>query len=59
MDRLYERGLISIAKSKAKAVVHTKAVRSAAEEGFRRGLTAPCPVANATQDAHEALEASA
>jgi hypothetical protein len=41
MDRWYEHGLISIAKSKAKSVVHTKAGRNAAEEGFRRRLTAP------------------
>jgi hypothetical protein len=40
MDRLYERGLISDPKSKAKSVVLTEEGQLAAEEAFRRRLSA-------------------
>jgi mRNA-degrading endonuclease toxin of MazEF toxin-antitoxin module len=40
MDRLYERGLISDPKSKAKSVVLTEEGQRAAEEAFRRRLSA-------------------
>jgi len=41
MDRLYERGLISDPKSKAKSVVLTEEGQLAAEEAFRRRLSGP------------------
>jgi mRNA-degrading endonuclease toxin of MazEF toxin-antitoxin module len=41
MDRLYERGLISDPKSKAKSVVLTEEGQRAAEEAFRRRLSGP------------------
>jgi mRNA-degrading endonuclease toxin of MazEF toxin-antitoxin module len=41
MDRLYERGLISDPKSKAKSVALTEEGQLAAEEAFRRRLSAP------------------